>query len=182
MTKIVLVDDHTFFRTMMKAAFQTSHPDIWGVDVTLRLRSEYPKLKIIAVSGENTKETIQDMAEAGIDGFLSKQNSSANELAEAIHSVMNGIPYFGRVISAVMFDVYVAKKKSSAITPEFTNREREIILLCRDGLLCKEIADRLSISIYTVNAHKRNIFRKLGINSTIEMVRFALKSGIIRVL
>jgi len=67
------------------------------------------------------------------------------------------------------------------VTPEFTEREKEIILACRDGLLCKEIADRLGISTHTVKAHKNNIFAKLGINNTMEMVQYALKKGIIRI-
>jgi two-component system response regulator NreC len=214
MANIIIVDDHNFFRMMLKTTLQSSCPDIvvtgeaasggelfrllphtkadlivldinlpdiWGVEATRRLRSEYPALKIIAVSGETSSETIQNMIEAGIDGFISKQYSGINELADAIHSVMNGVEYFGRDISSIIFDVYVAKKKTSAVTAEFTDREREIILLCRDGLLCKEIADRLNISVYTVNSHKRNIFQKLGINSTIEMVQYALKKGIIRI-
>jgi len=121
------------------------------------------------------------MLEAGIDGFISKQRGDVNELARAIRTVYSGLEYFGRDISSIIFDVYVAKKKSSAVTSEFTAREREIILLCREGLMCKEIANRLGISINTVNNHKKNIFQKLGINNTMEMVQYALKKGIIRV-
>jgi DNA-binding NarL/FixJ family response regulator len=156
-------------------------PDIWGVEVARRLRREYPGVKIIAVSAENTSTTIQAMIEEGIDGFVSKQRSSADELALAIRSVMNGMEYFGRDISSIIFDVYVAKKKTSAVGDEFTNREREIILLCRDGLICKEIAGRLGISVHTVNNHKKNIFQKPGINNTVEMVQYARKKGIIRI-
>ena len=156
-------------------------PDVWGVEVARRLRRDYPDIKILAVSAENTSKTIQDMIEAGIDGFVSKQRSDANELALAIRTVMSGIEYFGRDISSIIFDIYVAKKKTSVVAADFTNREREIIHLCRDGLLCKEIADRLGISINTVNNHKKNIFIKLGINNTMEMVQYALKNGIIRI-
>jgi DNA-binding NarL/FixJ family response regulator len=156
-------------------------PDIWGVEVARRLRRDYPAVKIIAVSAENTSATIQAMIEVGIDGFVGKQWSDIDELALAIRTVMDGTEYFGRDISAIMFDVYVAKKKSSVVTDEFTNREREIILLCRDGLICKEIAGRLGISVNTVNNHKKNIFQKLGINTTLEMVQYALKKGIIRI-
>jgi len=156
-------------------------PDIWGVEVARRLRKEYPAIKILAVSGENTAQTIQAMLDVGIDGFLSKRLSDPDELASAIRTVMTGIEYYGRDIAAIIFDVYVARKKTSAVTTEFTEREREIILLCRDGLMCKEIADRLSISVNTVNNHKKNIFNKLGINTTMEMVQYALKNGIIRI-
>jgi DNA-binding NarL/FixJ family response regulator len=156
-------------------------PDMGGADIARRLRRDYPNIKILAVSGENASATVQSMLEAGIDGFVSKQKSNINELVEAIRTVMNGLEYFGRDVAAIIFDVYVAKKKTSIVSGEFTDREREIIHLCRDGLMCKEIADRLNISAHTVNNHKRHIFQKLGINNTMEMVQYALKNGIINI-
>jgi DNA-binding NarL/FixJ family response regulator len=156
-------------------------PDMSGSEIAGRLRREYPQIKILAISAENTADTVNAMLDAGIDGFISKQLSNANELAEAIRSIMNGVEYFGRDITSILFGVYVSKKRTAAVSNEFTEREKEIILACRDGLLCKEIADRLGISIRTVNTHKENIFKKLGINNTMEMVQYALKHGIIRV-
>ena len=156
-------------------------PDIRGAEIACLLRRDYPELKILAISAENTSDTIQAMLNAGIDGFISKQRGDIDELARAIRAVRFGLEYFGRDISTIIFDVYVAKKKTSVVSSEFTEREREIIHLCRDGLMCKEIADRLSISVNTVNNHKKHIFQKLGINNTMEMVQFALKKGIIRI-
>ena len=156
-------------------------PGMGGAAITRRLRRDYPELKILAISAENDSETIQTMIEAGIDGFISKQLGDADELAEAIRTVAYGGEYFGRDIASIIYDVYVAKKKTSAITSDFTDREREIMIFCREGLLCKEIANRLGVSINTINTHKRNIYQKLGINNTMEMVQYALKKGIIRV-
>ena len=156
-------------------------PDTPGADIARRLRSAYPDLKILAVSGENASETIQAMIEAGIDGFVSKQKCDGDELAHAIRTVMSGLEYFGSDISKIIFGVYVAKKKTTEVTDDFTSREKDVIVACRDGLVGKEIAERLGISIHTVNAHKRNIFSKLGINNTMEMVQFAMKKGIIRI-
>ena len=156
-------------------------PGMGGVAIASRLRRDYPDLKILAISAENDSDTIQAMIESGIDGFVSKQRGDADELADAIRTVVNGGEYFGRDIASIIYDVYVAKKKTSAITSDFTGREREIMLLCREGLMCKEIADRLGVSIHTINTHKRNIYQKLGINNTMEMVQYAMKKGIIRV-
>jgi len=156
-------------------------PDIGGAEIARRLRRDYPAVKIFAISGENSAETIRAMLEAGIDGFISKQQGDYDELAEAIRSVNCGLEYYGRDISDIIRGIYVAKKKTSAVTPEFTEREREIIELCRDGLICKEIAVRLNISTTTVTTHKVRIFQKLGINNTMEMVQYAMKNGIIRV-
>jgi DNA-binding NarL/FixJ family response regulator len=156
-------------------------PDVGGADVARRLRREYPCIKILVISGENSAEAVEAMLETGINGFISKHSGDSNELAEAIRTIVSGLEYFGRDISAILYGVYVSKKQNTAVTNEFTEREKEIILACRDGLLCKEIAERLRISTHTVNAHKNNIFKKLGINNTMEMVQYALKKGIIRV-
>ena len=156
-------------------------PGMGGAEIARRLRSDYPALKILAVSAENTADTVKSMIDAGIDGFISKQRGSDDELAEAIRTIMSGLEYFGRDIAAIIFDVYVSKKKTTTVTPEFTAREREVIHLCRDGLMSKEIAARLGISVRTVVTHKEKIFSKLGINNTMEMVQYALKNGIIRI-
>ena len=156
-------------------------PGICGAEVARRLHSGYPALKIIAFSGETSAESVDAMLEAGIDGFVSKQQGDFDELTHAIRTVMSGTEYFGRDISSIMYSVYVSKKKTTEVTNEFTVREREIILMCRDGLLNKEIADRLDVSINTVKTHKKRIYLKLGINNTMEMVQYAMKKGIIRI-
>jgi DNA-binding NarL/FixJ family response regulator len=156
-------------------------PDKHGTEIARNIRKAYPAIKILAVSGENSTDTIQSLLKVGIDGFISKQMGDIDELANAIRTVASGLEYFGQDVAKTVFDVYVAKKKTVEVTNEFTEREREIILACRDGLMCKEIATQMGISINTVNTHKKNIFQKLGINNTMEMVQYALKNGIIRV-
>ena len=132
-------------------------PGTSGVEIARRLHKEYPALKILAISGENTAAAVKAMLDAGVDGFISKQQGDTDELADAIRMVMSGLDYFGRDISSIIYDVFVTKKKSPVLTDEFTPREKEIISLCRDGLLCKEIAARLDISMRTVNTHKERI-------------------------
>ena len=156
-------------------------PVMGGVEIAQQLRKDYPNLKILAVSSENTTAAVKSMIQAGIDGFVSKQMGDTDELVHAIRTVAAGLEYYGRDIASIIYSIYVSKKKTTDITNEFTDREREIILACRDGLMCKEIADRLDCSINTINTHKKRIFQKLGINTTLEMVQYALKRGIIRI-
>ncbi|MDL2281668.1 response regulator transcription factor [Parabacteroides sp. OttesenSCG-928-G06] len=156
-------------------------PDMSGVEIARRMRKEYPAIKILAISAENSSEVVQEMLDIGIEGFISKRQGGADEIAQAIRTIMNGYEYFGNDISAIIYKIYVIKKQTAEVGPEFTDREKEIIGLCRDGLLSKQIADRLYISPRTVDNHKNNIFRKLGINNTMEMVQYALKNGIIRI-
>ena len=155
-------------------------PGMGGIEVARRLRRDFPEIKILALSAENTKEKIKSIVESGVHGFISKEQSGYIEIAEAIRTVMNGLDYFGRDIASILFSVYVSKKKTTNVTPDFSPREREIILLCSEGLMSKEIAVRLAISPNTVNTYKERIFRKLDINNTMEMVQYALKNGIIK--
>jgi DNA-binding NarL/FixJ family response regulator len=154
-------------------------PDMNGIDIARRLKNEHPLIKILVVSAENTTQTIEEMINIGIDGFISKLKSNPDTLVEAIRTIMQGVDYFGKDIAEIISRIYIAKKKSTQITPEFSDQERHIIECCQEGLSGKLIADRLCLSLRTVDWHKSNIFRKLGINSTLEMVRFAVTNGIV---
>jgi len=156
-------------------------PDMSGIDIARRLKKEYPSLKILAISSHNTTEVTASLLDAGIDGFISKRMGGVDVLVDAIHSVMSGFDYFGKDISDIIYRIYVSKTKTTCMSAHFTEQEKKIIELCRDGLPAKLIADRLNISPRTVDNHKNNIFRKLGINNTGEMVQYALKNGIIRI-
>jgi len=152
-------------------------PGTNGVEVAQRLRAEYPEIKIIIVSMEAKEYTIIQLMQIGIDGFISK-NGPMEEVCAAINSVEEGVPYYGRDLALLVRDIVDARldKKSSAL---LTKRELEIIEACCNGLLGKEIADKFNISLRAVNSHKTNIFNKLGLSSSVEMVRFAIEHGII---
>jgi DNA-binding NarL/FixJ family response regulator len=175
---------HEFFSLLKTtsadvALLDIALPDMSGTEIARRLKSEYPQMKILAVSAEHTASNVEEMLNIGIEGFISKLNSNPDILAEAIRSIMQGIDYFGKDIAEIISRIYIAKKRTMQITPEFTEQEKHIIEYCQAGLSGKIIADRLNISLRTVDWHKSNIFRKLGINSTLEMVQFAIKNGIV---
>ena len=112
-----------------------------------------------------------------MDGFVSK-SSPLSDIPLAIDSVANGVPFYGRDIAILIRDITDAKLNNKNIA-SLSKREIEIIKACCDGLMGKEIADKFHISLRAVNSHKTNIFNKLGLNSSVEMVRFALEHGII---
>ncbi len=151
-------------------------PDGTGLDIAKRIRKERPALKVLVLSAETDEDMIIQLVESGIDGFVSK-NIPPQELYTAIEYVADGAQYFGKDISRIIRDINNARRDRNA---QFTERENEIISLCAEGLAAKEIAARLFISIDTVNAHKYNIFKKLGINNSVELVRYAIKHGIIK--
>ena len=152
-------------------------PGTSGIEVAQRLRAEYPDIKIIIVSVDTKEYIINQLMQIGIDGFISK-NGPLEEVRSAVSSVEEGVPYYGRDLAVLVRDIVDARidKKSSAL---LTKRELEIIEACCSGLMGKEIADKFHISLRAVNSHKTNIFNKLGLSSSVEMVRFALEHGIV---
>ena len=152
-------------------------PDTNGVEVAERLRREYPNIKIIVLSIDNREFTLIQLLKIGMDGFVSK-SSPLSEIPLAIDSVANGVPFYGRDISILIRDITDAKLNNKNIAA-LSKREIEIIKACCDGLMGKEIADKFHISLRAVNSHKTNIFNKLGLSSSVEMVRFAIEHGII---
>ena len=152
-----------------------------GIETARRLKREYPEMKILIISAQTTNEVVSAMLDTGINGFISKHRGGYENVAEAIRAVSNGYEYFGTDISEIIYNIYITTKKTTKITLEFTTQERQIIELCGQGLSAKKIAERLYITHRTVEHHKQNIFEKLGIHSTNELIQFAIKSGIIRI-
>jgi DNA-binding NarL/FixJ family response regulator len=152
-----------------------------GIEAARRLKHKHPAIKILAVSALTTQEVVDAMLSTGINGFISKRRGSYENVVEAIRSVYSGYDYFGADISEIIFNIYLNAKKTAKVTSEFTPRERQIIELCGLGLSARKIAERLFIDSRTVEHHKQNIFDKLDIHSTYELIQYAIKNGIIKI-
>jgi DNA-binding NarL/FixJ family response regulator len=155
-------------------------PDMSGIDIARRLKSERPEIKILVLSAENSEFIVKTLVETGVDGFIGKRYGGFDACAKAIRLVMQGEKFYGTDIWEILNRILVAKTKSTEIPSHFSEQERRIIELSRDGLQGKEIADRLGVSVKTVYNHRTNIFEKLGCNNTMEMVKFAIEKGIIK--
>lgn len=151
-------------------------PDGSGLDIARRLCDEHPNLKILILSAENSDEVIEKMMNINIGGFISKGVTST-ELRRA-ESIMDDIEYYGKDIARLMHSVKVSK--SALSKNNFTEKELEVLHLSAQGFYAKEIADNMGISPKTVSVHKSNIFKKLGINNSVELVTYALKMGFIK--
>lgn len=152
-------------------------PGMSGVEVARKLRADHSKIRILVLSSENSIDVLSEIVEIGVDGFISK-NSDVRDLLRAIECVNDGVEYFGKDIAKLINMVRVANRDKTPDT-EFTARENEIIAMCAKGYTAKEIAGKMNISVPTVNTHKNNIFKKLGINNSVELVIYALSKGII---
>ena len=155
-------------------------PDMSGIEIARRIKSQYPEKKILIISAKHTAENVEKIIEVGVEGFVSKDNCDNAVVINAIRTIIQGFEYFGSDISEIIRRIYISKKKTAQVTSEFTEQEKRILECCHDRLPAKLIADRLCISVRTVEWHKSNIFKKLDINNTYEMVIYALRNGIIK--
>lgn len=154
-------------------------PLINGIDATGILKKELPDLKIIGLTMHSEKHFIKGMLEAGADGYLFK-NCTYDELIRAINSVYSGKKYLSDEITEVMIDDYVSNQKDVLDKDEIlSDRELEVLKLFAEGKSSREIADTLFVSVKTVGTHKQHILNKLKLNSTADMVKYAIKKGLV---
>jgi DNA-binding NarL/FixJ family response regulator len=159
-----------------------SLPEISGIELTKKICSDDTGINVLILSMYNSEEFIFNSLKAGAKGYLPK-NTSREELLEAIYTINRGEEFFSESISKVMLKSYIKRAtdedqpadKTHAI---LTSREIEILKLYVEGLINKEISDKLDISIRTVETHKNHIMRKLGLKSTVELVKFAIRNKI----
>lgn len=171
---------------------ETLHPDILimdislpgmsGIEITKKICMDRPEIKVLILSMYNNEEFIFNSLKAGAKGYLPK-TTSRNEMLEAIYTINNGEEFFGEAIRKIMLRSYVKRatddeKPEDKSSEQLTAREIEILKLYVEGLINKEISDKLDISIRTVETHKNHIMRKLGLRSTVEMVKYAIKNKI----
>lgn len=150
-------------------------PGMDGIELARRMRAEMPDVALLVLSSDSSMASLETLLNIGIDGFLSK-TSDASVMIDAIKSVAAGYEFYGTDIARLIERISLAKKASESI---FTPRELDVIRLSCMGLQYKEIAERLGIKYLTVVTIKNNIFRKLGINNTVELVLYAIKKELI---
>lgn len=153
-------------------------PGMSGIDGMRLLKNKYPGMDIIIISVYHDSHKIFDSLCAGASGYLLK-HTTLPEIKDAIEVVLNGgapmSPQIARKVINFFNQSSVAKKEPET---ELTQREQEIVIGLVDGLSYKMIADRLDISIDTVRAHIRNIYKKLHVNSKAEVIAKSLKGEI----
>jgi DNA-binding NarL/FixJ family response regulator len=154
-------------------------PVLNGVEATGKLLKELPAIKVIALSMHSDKQYIKGMLEAGASGYLFK-NCAYDELIEAIHTVNAGKKYLSDKITEIMIQDYLGKEESIPETDsELTERESEILKLIAEGVSTSEISELLFVSVKTIGTHKQHLLEKLNLKTSTDLVKYAIKKGII---
>ena len=207
-TRILLADDHTVVRRgfglilstqpdlevvaearngreALERAIETepdvilmdvSMPELNGIDGTRRIVEAVPRARVLALSMHRDAVYVREMLRAGAKGYLVK-DADDDALIDAVRAVARGEAY----LSPSVADAVLADYRRHVTNPLdlLTPREREVLQLVAEGRTNKEIAQLLALSVYTVDSHRSRLMEKLNLNSTGDLVRFAIRNGLI---
>jgi len=156
-------------------------PVMNGIEATRLLASACPASKVLVLSMYDDDEHVQQLLGAGAAGFVLKQATS-DELVRAIREVMDGgLPLSPSIAAKVVRDYArrVRGEQEASATGALTAREREVLIMVAQGQTNQAIAERLGLSRKTVDVHRTNLMRKLGLHDVTELVKYALRTGLI---
>ena len=158
-------------------------PIMGGLEATRRIHKEFPKTRVLVLTQYDDKEYVFPVIEAGATGFISKAAASS-ELAMGIRSVYQGDSYLSPSVAKLLVEDYqlgVGGRVSRDPYEQLTDREREVLKLVAEGYTTQEISDMLVVSPKTVEGHRTSLMAKLGIHNRVDLVKFALRKGIITI-
>jgi len=151
-------------------------PELNGIEATRRLATSLPHTRVVALSMHKDSVYVREILRAGARGYLLK-DSPAGDLVLAVRAVASGQSYLSPGVSNAVLDDY--RRHVTNPIDLLTTREREVLQMIAEGKTNKEIAGVLNLSVYTVDAHRGRIMEKLNLHSINELVRFAVRNGLI---
>jgi DNA-binding NarL/FixJ family response regulator len=185
--RILLADDHVTVRHGLKLLID-SQPDIVVMDISMpgmnglvatrTLKQRQPETAIITLTRHSDDAYLQELLRAGVSGYVLKQSAPA-ELLQAIRVAAAGGQYLDSTLTARVTAGFLARegKRATKSGVTLSDRESEVLRLIASGYSNKEIAARLALSVKTVEAHKANAMRKLGLAGRIDIVKYAILQG-----
>jgi two-component system, NarL family, nitrate/nitrite response regulator NarL len=148
-------------------------PEVSGIELALKIRKEFPAVKIIAMSTFKERSYISQMIQNGASGYLVK-SASREEIEEAILSV-----HEGKLYMSLDINLSTADKQELTDMPVLSSREKEVLLLIADGFTNPQIAGKLFISLHTVDSHRKNLLTKFAVNNTASLIKLAAKYNLV---
>ncbi|MBS1928924.1 MAG: response regulator transcription factor [Chitinophagaceae bacterium] len=142
-------------------------PDMSGTELCKQVKVLYPQILILGLSTFNQQSVVRNMMDNGASGYVIK-NATKEELLTALHTVMAGRSFISREAAAML-------RNTDEEVPVISRREKEILVLISDGLKNSEIAEKLFISVFTVNTHRKSLLAKFKVNNTAGLLKQAIK-------
>jgi two-component system NarL family response regulator len=151
--------------------------DLNGIDATRQIRTELPKVQVIALSSHSDRRYVSAMLEAGACGYLLKANASS-DLRKALKASRQGKSYLCAEVTKGVVDASLHGPRSGVEPCLLSEREREVLQLLAEGLSSPQIGKRLYIATVTVETHRRSIMRKLDLHSVADLTKWAISEGL----
>lgn len=157
--------------------FNSKH---FSLDDLQRIRKEKPDLQFLVVTSDNSKANIFRILQSGVNTILTK-HCSREEIINAVHATSRKEKFFCNTVLDIILEKQLGKdeKEPNCAPTSLTNREVEIVTLVAQGISTRDMADQLCLSTHTIYTHRKNIMKKLGINSVSELVLYAINSGMV---
>jgi two-component system response regulator NreC len=155
-----------------------SLPGMGGIELTRRIRREYPETRIIVLTFHEDAEYFERALQAGASGYVVK-GARAEDLLQALYAVRDGGTYLDTNLAGGLVSDYL-DQRSRAAFGELSEREREVAELIIEGLSNQEVGLRLNISVTTVQTHRSHIMEKLNLRNYGELIRYAIRHGVIQ--
>jgi two-component system response regulator NreC len=161
-------------------------PDISGIEATRRIKRVYPEIAIVALTIHEDEQYFFEMLQAGATGYVPKR-AAPDDLIYAIRAAATGEIYLYPSLAKALVSDYLSRRDAGPepgemdeqLIAQLTAREQEVLELLAEGLSNEGIADRLVISRHTVARHRENLMRKLGLHNRSELVKYAIRKGMI---
>jgi two-component system, NarL family, response regulator NreC len=181
-----VIGEATDGREAVRMALQ-SHPDVAildiampemsGIEAAVEIKKAVPEIKTILLTMHTEDQYILEALQAGIPGYILKSRASS-EVVDAVREVSNGGTFLSPVISQRIVEAYL--DKSGAGPPALTPRECQVLRLVAEGKTTKQIASLLGVSVKTADSHRTNVMHKLNVHSVADVVRYAIRRGLVR--
>lgn len=157
-------------------------PLLNGSEAARQITAKQPEIAVVVLSMHSDEAYVLKALKAGAKAYLLK-DSADHDLIQAVKAVSEGKSFFSGAISKMLVEDYVREMQERKVEDSYdllTTREREILQLFAEGKNNKDVANLLNLSLYTVETHRANIFQKLNLHSSAELVLYAIRKGVIR--
>ncbi|HUI28381.1 MAG TPA: response regulator transcription factor [Candidatus Kryptonia bacterium] len=164
------------------AILDISLPGLNGIEVTRHLAKSAPETKVLILSMHADDAYIRQSLHAGAKGYLLK-DADDHDLLRAVNALNAGGSFFSPAVSRVVLDAFLHRSDANVATDELallSDREREVLQLIAEGKSNKDVAQLLNVAVSTVESHRKRVMEKLDLHNTAEMVRFAVRKGVVQ--
>jgi DNA-binding NarL/FixJ family response regulator len=164
------------------AVIDITMPELNGLEATRQIRKALPKTEVLILTMHESEQVVHEVLDAGARGYVLKSDA-AEDLVTAVELLLDHKPFFSSRIGELMLKSFLKRRGDSSAherRPLLTSREREIVQLLSEGKTNKETAERLGLSVRTVETHRTNLMRKLGFRSLTDVIHFAIRNKMVK--